>query len=250
MLSKFKNGAIWFFKSFIWLFILMLALDLISKLCVVNFLKTPGTTVELIPGFLNVTYVVNTNAAFGVGFGDATANRAMYIVLASIASLVVIAIFIKKYKKLTGMYKATMMLILTGAIGNLIDRIFYSPEFLHNDLNGVVDWIEFKGIWKYVFNWADSCIVVGCIMLIIYLIVLEVKEKKANRVQLAKEVKNSPTSSEETNAIADEALSNKTIKENDKLSNLDVCKDDINNSEDKNSENKNADMENNSDKTK
>ena len=64
------------------------------------------------------------------------------------------------------------MCILVGAIGNLIDRIFYGK---------VVDFIDFFGIWHAIFNVADSFVVVGTIMLIIYLIVEEVKDYKARK---------------------------------------------------------------------
>ena len=68
------------------------------------------------------------------------------------------------------------MLMLTGAIGNLIDRLFYAQSNFC-----VVDWIDFCGIWAYIFNLADSGIVVGTIMLIVWLIVEEVKEYKAQK---------------------------------------------------------------------
>lgn len=79
------------------------------------------------------------------------------------------------------------MMILAGAIGNVIDRIFYSPEFLANPVNGVVDWIDFYGIWKFNFNIADSCVVVAAIMLIVYMIVNEIIDYRKNNKDKPKE---------------------------------------------------------------
>lgn len=139
----------------------------------------------MIPGFLGIGYVINTNAAFGIGVGSNIANRILYIVLASLASAVLIAVYVKKYSKLNRLYKACMMLILVGAIGNIIDRIFYTSEYLsptgYTLEVGVVDWIDFYGIWRYVFNIADCGIVIGVIMLVIVLLVEEFRDNKSKK---------------------------------------------------------------------
>lgn len=197
----------------------MLAIDLISKSIVVANMN-PGDSIPLIPGFLHITYVVNTNAAFGLGLGNALANRIVYIVVAVIASAVIIYLYVKKFNKLNMFYKAMMMLILVGAIGNLIDRIFYTPEYLKNSSVGVVDWIDFCGIWKFIFNWADSCIVVGVIALAIYLIVDEFRQnKKENeKISLAKQTKEKSEVNEtkELEVEESEVVENKTSQEDEK----------------------------------
>lgn len=185
--TNFKPWMKNFFFSFIWLGILMLGLDILSKqLIVANqaTIRAAGPEgVVLIPGFLAVNYIINTNVVFGLSFiSDKMVTRILYIVIASLLSGGLIAYYCIKRKKLGKYVKACLMLILAGAIGNLIDRIFFTPEFLGYDQagkvlnNGVVDWINFYGIWKFNFNWADSCIVVGCIMLIVFLIVTEIIE--------------------------------------------------------------------------
>ena len=87
-----------------------------------------------------------------------------------------------KGKPLSLYYKACIFLIVAGAIGNLIDRIAYTPEYLGVKHNGVVDWINFFGVWAFNFNIADCCVVIGAFMLAIYVIVMEVKDylKKRN----------------------------------------------------------------------
>ena len=81
--------------------------------------------------------------------------------------------------------RACLVLIVTGALGNMIDRIFYGP-LEYADATGlfsgsVVDWIDFYWFWSFNFNIADCCIVIAAFMLIIYIIVIEVKEMVAKR---------------------------------------------------------------------
>ncbi len=76
------------------------------------------------------------------------------------------------------------MLILTGALGNLFDRLFYSAAYLKSEYAGVVDFIDFCGIWDAVFNIADSCIVVAAIILIVYFIVEEVKDNRKKQANI------------------------------------------------------------------
>ena len=187
-MDKVKKYGLWFFQSFIWLGLLLFIIDIVTKNVVVNNMAV-YESIPLIKGFLHITYTVNTKAAFGLGTTSDLANRIVYIVLATVASAVLIFVYVKFYKKLGKMYKACMMMMLVGALGNLVDRVFYTPEYLGYTAVGVVDWIDFCGIWPYIFNWADSCIVVGTIMLIIWLIIEEVQEnKKNNAVVLKKDV--------------------------------------------------------------
>ena len=174
----------WFFKSFIWLALLMFVIDLITKLVVLNNMYL-GQSITLIPGFVSITFVVNPNAAFGMGFKNPDLNRWMYVVVALLAISAIAVLYVKKFKQFNLYLKACLMLILSGAFGNLIDRLFYSKSGY-----AVVDWIDFFTFegspWVWNFNIADSCIVVGTIMVIVYLIIDEVKEYKAEK---AKEVK-------------------------------------------------------------
>ena len=74
-------------------------------------------------------------------------------------------------------------MIIVGAVGNMIDRVFYGP--LQGEVGlftgRVVDWIDFYWFWNYIFNIADCCIVIAAFMLIIYAIVGEVKDIMARR---------------------------------------------------------------------
>ena len=65
--------------------------------------------------------------------------------------------------------KTSIMLIIAGALGNLIDRI---------RLDFVVDYFDFVFIWNYVFNLADCFIVVGTILLCLYVLIKSDKTEK------------------------------------------------------------------------
>ena len=163
----------WFFYSFIWVGLLLLALDIVTKNLVFNLIGPTGDSVVLIPGFLRISCVLNSNAAFGLGFTNATLNRVMYIIVALIGSGLMMGIYGIKYRKLSKFVLLCLIMMTVGAVGNLIDRMFYS--FANYS---VIDWIDFYGIWQFNFNIADSCIVVGTILLVIWLIVEDVKESK------------------------------------------------------------------------
>ncbi len=187
-MDKVKKYASWFFHSFIWLGLLLLIIDIVTKNVVVAnkdyILAQENGHITLIPGFLGIGYVINRSAAFGLGTGSDLWNRILYIIIAVIASAVLIFVYVKYYKKLGKMYKACLMMMLVGAVGNLIDRVFFTASYLGvTGEPGVVDWIDFFGVWRYVFNIADSAIVIGTIMLIVWLIVEEVRDsKKRNSV--------------------------------------------------------------------
>ena len=166
-----KDKLKWLFESFIWLFVLGLVIDIVSKL-VIKTNMVEGDSIILIPKFLAITFSYNEAAAFGMGFKEPEVNRWIYISIAVLASAAILFFFIRKYKTYGKFLKACLMCILVGAVGNLIDRIFYGK---------VVDFIDFFGIWHAIFNVADSFVVVGTILLVVYLILEEVKDYKAKK---------------------------------------------------------------------
>jgi signal peptidase II len=103
-------------------------IDQISKLVVVNTLKTSGSLV-IIQDFFNLTYVENDGAAWGIFSG----NRWFLIIISIIAIYAVIKYFLLDVN-VSKIEFVGYSLLLGGIIGNLIDRIF----------NGyIVDFIEF-----------------------------------------------------------------------------------------------------------
>ena len=74
MKEKIIYGLKWFFKSFIWLFIVLLGLDILTKQLVMHSGATPGTIVSDW-GFVHISYVLNPNAAFGLGADNPVVSR-------------------------------------------------------------------------------------------------------------------------------------------------------------------------------
>ena len=189
MKEKLLNGLKWLFKSYIWLGVLLLAIDIITKQIIMHSGVTPPGVVAKW-GFVNITYVLNTKAAFGIGADNPDVSRTIYLIVATLISAGLITYLILKRKDMKLFIRAALIMVVTGAIGNMIDRIFYGGLQGGRALFGgaVVDWIDFYWIpgWVWNFNIADSCIVVAAFMLIIYIIVIEVKdyrERNKNKVK-------------------------------------------------------------------
>lgn len=132
-----------------------------------------GESVEIIPGFFNFTYVRNSGAAFGFGAGAHDWFRiVMFLALPVLACFWLV--YLMWQERRGCVYLATAYaLILSGAIGNLIDRF---------TLRYVVDFLDFHfGGWHFwTFNVADSAITVGGGLLLIGLY-LENKRKSAEQ---------------------------------------------------------------------
>ena len=184
MKEKLLSALKWFYKSFIWLFIVLLGLDILSKQLILAAGALPGTTIADW-GIVRISYVLNENAAFGIGASDPTVSRTIYLIVATLVSAGLVFYMIWKREEMKLFIRACLVLIVTGALGNMIDRIFYGP-LEYADATGlfsgsVVDWIDFWWFWQFNFNIADCCIVIAAFMLIIYIIVTEVKEMIAKR---------------------------------------------------------------------
>lgn len=140
-------------KLFIWV-ILFLLIDQISK-GLINLNMDLNQSIEIIPSFFNLTYVHNTGAAFSILMGGR-----WFFIIAAIIALNVIFIFFIKEKQLKTIETITYALLISGIIGNLIDRVLYGY---------VMDFLDFNilGYNFAIFNLADSFIVIAVVMLII-----------------------------------------------------------------------------------
>ena len=148
----------------------LLAIDQMLKYFVLRDLRPVGT-VTVIPGLLELTYVENTGAAFGLF------KQVMWLVVAvTVVATVAIIVLLFRYKRHSFFSYTTAALLMSGGIGNLIDRIAHGF---------VVDYIDFRIIHYAIFNFADSCVVVGAVLLCLYLIRLELRESKAKKGQHA-----------------------------------------------------------------
>ena len=143
--------------AYILTIIALIVIDQISKYLALNNLANIGS-IPIIENIFHLTYVENRGAAFGM-FQN---NQIVFIIVAVVASIVGLYYIYNKKWNLLG--NISIVLIISGAIGNLIDRV---------RLGFVVDYFDFRFIWDYVFNVADIFVVVGTILLCIYIIVFE-----------------------------------------------------------------------------
>lgn len=135
---------------------LLTATDQIIKYFVQQFLQPVGE-IPFIDGIIGWRYLRNTGAAFG-SFSDFTIP--LSIVTGIVLAVGLYLIIAKKIK--SKFYLVCAVMIISGGLGNLIDRIFR---------HYVVDYIEVRFMNFAVFNFADILVTVGAIMLIVYLIV-------------------------------------------------------------------------------
>ncbi|HST67948.1 MAG TPA: signal peptidase II [Mycobacteriales bacterium] len=138
----------------------VLLLDLVSKILVVAKLQD-RPPVKLPTGYLWLTHARNSGAAFSFAEGAT--------VLFTAVAVVVIVVIVRTASKLRSTaWAISLGLVLGGAAGNLVDRLFRSPAPLRGE---VVDWISLRtpdGRMLFpIFNLADSGIVCGGILAVL-----------------------------------------------------------------------------------
>ncbi|MTI67613.1 MAG: signal peptidase II [Firmicutes bacterium] len=144
--------------------LLVIIVDQLTKYLAVKHLYRQAS-VSVIGEFLSFNFVKNYGAAFGI-----LQNQKMFFIIITIVILIGIILFMKNSNN-SKLMDYSLLLIIGGAIGNLIDRI---------KVGYVIDFIDVKfgKLYDYpVFNMADSFIVVATIT-IIYLVIFDKYEIK------------------------------------------------------------------------
>ncbi|HIS91168.1 MAG TPA: signal peptidase II [Candidatus Faecisoma merdavium] len=140
------------YKKLIIFGIIFLLIDQLSKGLISLYIPL-NESIKL-TNFLSITYVHNIGAAFSILQGA----RWLFIILGIIA-LNIIYIFFIKDKKLTNFEIIIYALMLSGIIGNIIDRLLYGY---------VIDFIDITLFNFAIFNFADSFIVISVILLVVF----------------------------------------------------------------------------------
>lgn len=137
-----------------WIALLVLAVDQVSKLAALDYLN--GTDITLTP-FLNLVLAFNRGAAFGFLSNAGGWQNAFFVVVAIVVSGAIV-VMLRQLKPGQSHVGVALMLVLGGAIGNVVDRL---------RLGHVVDFIDFhvRGWHWYTFNIADAAITIGAIIL-------------------------------------------------------------------------------------
>lgn len=148
--------------------VVLTVIDQVIKFFIERDLR-PVEEIPFIDGFLHWEYVQNTGAAFG-SFSDNT--LLLSIITGIIIFCGIVAIIIKKINN--KFLLVTSVMIISGGLGNLIDRIMrgYVVDFI------CVEFIDFP-----VFNFADILVTCGAFMLIGYLLFDIHKDYKAKKVK-------------------------------------------------------------------
>ena len=127
----------------------ILFLDQISKLLIVKNLAL-NQSIPVLRGIFHISLVHNRGAAFGL-----LNNQVPVFIAATLLAITLIILSLKNSRpNRMSLYNISLYLILGGALGNLIDRLF---------LGYVIDFLDFR-IWP-VFNIADSAITIGALLL-------------------------------------------------------------------------------------
>jgi len=127
-------------------------LDQLTKIAVQQWM-TLHQSYPLLGDVVQFTYIRNPGAAFGIMLG----GRWLYLVL-SIIACAVLVYYLVKLPSIERRGRYAMMIVLAGAVGNLIDRALYGE---------VTDFIDI-GVGAYrwpVFNVADSAVTIGIILI-------------------------------------------------------------------------------------
>jgi signal peptidase II len=140
-----------------WLFLIVAVLVVVADQLSKLWIGANRPQIELLPGFLDLRYTQNTGAIFGLFH----THTAVFIGL-GIAGVIIILVFLRYFPPVTTLGVVSFALILSGAVGNLIDRI---------RLGYVIDFVSLH--WRDLFFWpafnvADAALTVGILALIYY----------------------------------------------------------------------------------
>ena len=157
----------------------MVILDQATKLYVDSHMKL-HQSIEVIKNFFQITYIRNSGAAFGILSGFKSPWLTLFFTLISVLAAGIILFCYHKTPENERLTLVSFALIMSGAIGNFIDRAFYGE---------VIDFLYFHWYQYYwpAFNVADSCITVGVSLLLWNMFFPGAFLKTRNNVNLSRE---------------------------------------------------------------
>jgi len=137
----------------------IVAIDQITK-AYIDSTMALHDSLTVLPGFFSITYVRNPGAAFGFLAGASPMFRSIFFLAITAAAIGLILYYIAKSQNDEPLLTFSLSLILSGAVGNFIDRI---------KIGEVIDFLDvYIGSHHWpAFNVADSAISVGAVILIV-----------------------------------------------------------------------------------
>lgn len=165
----------------LWITVVVILLDQASKFTVLRTMY-PGESIPLLGEWLKLTFTENPGMAFGITFGP----PGMVTVFAIAATLLIVYYMVRVQHSYLP-YLSSLALILGGAVGNIIDRVFYGVLFNYGHFfqGQVVDFIHVN-LWRGylpeaipvvggsylalfpIWNVADMAIVVGVVGILLF----------------------------------------------------------------------------------
>ena len=143
--------------QFLWLIAAIFIFDQLTKWCVFNYMNL-YQSIPIIQDFFYLTYVTNDGMAFGLSLPG---GQITLTVLSVFMTLVLVYFFwLERNSHL--IMKLSLSLIISGALGNLVDRILAGKvvDFLHIKIGSYWEW--------YIFNIADTSVSIGMVLFIIH----------------------------------------------------------------------------------
>lgn len=134
--------------------IILVAIDQLLKYLVSMHVKL-SNDITLIPHLLDITYVENRGAAFGM-----LQNYRWFFIVFAVAMISIFVYLIRRKQLTHKMFLCAATLIIGGGIGNFIDRLM---------LGYVVDYLKLS-FFSPVCNFADYCVTIGTVILVIYVL--------------------------------------------------------------------------------
>lgn len=140
-----------------------IGIDQVTKYLAVVYLKGQES-VPIWPDVFELSYRPNTGVAFSMMEG----YRWLFIPVTALVMGLLIVVLARSRMSRHLLFRSSCVLIIAGGIGNLIDRIH---------LGYVIDFLYFKLIDFPIFNFADCCVVVGAVLLVIYMLFILKEEE-------------------------------------------------------------------------
>lgn len=143
----------------------IIVIDQVSKWLIAKTMMI-GQSISVIPNVLYITSIRNTGAAWSILEG-----KRLFFFIITIIVVVIVIYYLQKIGRYNPLLGTALGLVLGGSLGNFIDRVFRGQ---------VVDFIHvYIGSYSYpIFNVADSSLVIGVILILIYIFIEGKKEKK------------------------------------------------------------------------
>ena len=138
-------------RHYLWIALISLIADQLTK----HWARGLTQPMTLIPGVIGLQYAENTGMAFSLLSGQPWLLGVLSAVL-----IIAGAMVLRRYR-LGRLSRVAAMLMLGGAVGNMIDRFFTGY---------VVDMIEVLAFRFAIFNVADACLTVGCCLMAVSLL--------------------------------------------------------------------------------